>query len=1840
MLSKKNEGFDTVKTRMVKKAIKGFIIAMSVLMLGGAYPNQAFAMECADNSGSTGVSESAETHEESHDSASSGHSDDSSPSCDSSGDSSGDHSDGTSYECSADTSGGQPESSACEYSGDMSGTNSDAVCVGSSDDFYYGCIDGASGEQPDGMAYVQTEDASGLPAAGTGDASYISKDDSTTDHGSDTKDSPDTEPETANTDSSDLAQNTAQSKNTNINVPPIKENTTSDDKSSDDEHHSNANPENPTSGTEPAGSTGTNTKDDESTINGNIQEEIGLSVPGTEDTEQNNLDNTDNREEAESGGSTGDDGSALFIKTGLDKSSINQLETENENNIEKKEEKPAQEASLEEEKERKDTEIQSDDPTIKYIDELSYNDQQYVLRGGESADLSEILSGVGLTGEIVDVAVSNPDLFTVTKENGAWIFNSLEPFNTDEWMKVTIDGVEYEIAVKDDAELTDISSTTKQTDFSDTMRFSRSSTNSFNIEGKYGGTYIKTTYNNAGYKSAIQVGDNAKYELTGFMFGKLYENNGVQIRITAGMADGGSAVALKYEVHNKNSTPVTVKFGSSADSMIGNNDSARVEFVGNTIVMEDDTKTSTTYGAKFILYPGDADFTTKWRGHYSTAYNNIFNNYSGEEPLLKTDSGIAWSWEVVIDPDKTIVRSGELGVFRSGWNVTFYGNGGTPEKSLRVVEKGATVSEPSSSPERKGYDFTGWYNEPEVRTEFDFTTPITRDKDLYAGWEFLPPDVTGPEDLELVYGYDDTNSIRVTAETADDAELSYQWYSCNSTGGEEKELTGETGNSYSIPTGKTAGDYYYFCNVSAKSAEGIETGPVKSEIANVKVKKKDITITAVDDRKVYDGIALIGPSVKDEIDFVEGDKLDSVTVTGSQTNVGSCPNVASDAVIIRESDGYNVTGSYNITYISGTLTVNKREITITADSDSKEYDGTALTKETCTYDEEQLAEDEVLESVTVEGSQTEAGSSDNKPIAAVIKHGSTDVTENYNITFENGTLTVTKRMLTITADSDNKEYDGTALTKETYTYIKEQLAPSDVIESVTIEGSRTEAGSSSNTPKTAVIKHGSTDVTASYNITFVDGTLTVTKRAITITADSDSKEYDGTPLTKDSYTCEDGRLATGDAIDSVTVEGSRTDTGKSPNVAKDAVIKRTDGTDVTDSYEITYIDGTLTVKKRALTITAASDSKVYDGTPLTNSSYTCEEGRLVKGDVIDSVTVEGSRTHIGNSPNVARDAVIKRADGTDVTDNYNIKYINGTLTVKKRAITITAASDERVYDGTPLIKASYTYEKDELALEDLIESVTVEGSQTDAGESSNVVKDVVIKRASDGADVTGSYDIAFVDGILKVTKRPLKITAGSAEKEYDGTALVENSYTQENLADKEEIKSVKVEGSQTAAGSSDNVASSAVILRGKDNVTANYDIEYNNGTLKVNKRHLEITAGSAEKEYDGTPLVEEGYAYVGDRIAAGEEIGSITVSGSQTDAGSSDNIASDVVIMRGKDDVTANYEIKYKKGTLTVTQAENPVTVDIDGWTYGESPNEPTATSAFGTDNIRFSYSDSPEGDFIEGIPHDAGVWYVKATVDATDNYKGGEAIKSFRIDKAAMSVTVEGYTGNYDGKEHSIIVNVSEPDEAVIYYGTTELNDDNFMDGSTEPIQRTDAGTTRVYFYVYSDNYEPDQKSGSVDIVINSVFQPGKRGMEPGNDQDDEDDGDEEHSSHSLPDPDALHAWYLINDIIVPTSRIGKIQQGPLAAGIFARARDFLLNEAFSFDLSIHDKTEYTLKRGKIVMYIPEAFQKKGRVFAVLGIDKWGKVHLFTNVGIYENLLTVNVDFEGYAFDLVYIDA
>ncbi len=103
--------------------------------------------------------------------------------------------------------------------------------------------------------------------------------------------------------------------------------------------------------------------------------------------------------------------------------------------------------------------IDSDDSSVTvetdgfsvYTVEFTYGKLQYVLAGDLEVLLSEVLEKIGLVGEVTNAVASNSELFVVEQENDGWTVSAKRAFSSGEWLKVTINGVEYQIAVTDDA---------------------------------------------------------------------------------------------------------------------------------------------------------------------------------------------------------------------------------------------------------------------------------------------------------------------------------------------------------------------------------------------------------------------------------------------------------------------------------------------------------------------------------------------------------------------------------------------------------------------------------------------------------------------------------------------------------------------------------------------------------------------------------------------------------------------------------------------------------------------------------------------------------------------------------------------------------------------------------------------------------------------------------------------------------------------------------------------------------------------------------------------------------------------------------------------------------------------------------------------------------------------------------------------------------------------------------------------------------------------------------------------------------------------------------------------
>ena len=101
----------------------------------------------------------------------------------------------------------------------------------------------------------------------------------------------------------------------------------------------------------------------------------------------------------------------------------------------------------------------------------------------------------------------------------------------------------------------------------------------------------------------------------------------------------------------------------------------------------------------------------------------------------------------------------------------------------------------------------------------------------------------------------------------------------------------------------------------------------------------------------------------------------------------------------------------------------------------------------------------------------------------------------------------------------------------------------------------------------------------------------------------------------------------------------------------------------------------------------------------------------------------------------------------------------------------------------------------------------------------------------------------------------------------------------------------------------------------------------------------------------------------------------------------------------------------------------------------------------------------------------------------------------------------------------------------------------------------------------------------------------------------------------------------------------LARDEQGPVAKAVFAAAMPKGFQHGFYFNLITNGKAEHTLKNGSFTMNIPGNLQKSGRTFALLALNKKGKAILIPNTSKDPTKITSVLNFEGYAFDLIYKD-
>lgn len=764
--------------------------------------------------------------------------------------------------------------------------------------------------------------------------------------------------------------------------------------------------------------------------------------------------------------------------------------------------------------------------------------------------------------------------------------------------------------------------------------------------------------------------------------------------------------------------------------------------------------------------------------------------------------------------------------------------------------------------------------------------------------------------------------------------------------GSKAEAKGTNVNKYMM--GLTAADFVAasanYTNLKVTVVDGwLEITPASIE--------QYATLTPQDVSKYYDGTPLAAGTAT-AADSNGGELLVEYSVDG-ETWVTDPAGITALNVSDSKTLQVRASGSNYAGYLTGTqkVTINRRPVTLTSATAEKVYDGTPLTDGTVTVSEMGFVQGEGAD-YSVTGSQLHKGFSTNAFTYTL--HENT-LEENYLIKTVSGTLTVTARPLTITAGSASKQYDGTPLTRNSYT--SEGLAAGDAIQTVTVIGTITYTGSVPNVPSDAVIHNGAgEDVTGDYEITYNNGTLTITvnEKILKVEANSNSWKYDGENHRDGGYTViYDGVSYTVAAGDSLTLP-----TGDKVTVTITAVVKNVSDTAAgnnaivkldlqhADQYKIKEEkDGTLTITARELTLTSGSDEKEYDGTPLTSKVVDITGDGFVKGEGAQ-FDVTGSQTEAGESDNTFTYTLNRNT----LAENYEITPVLGSLTVTRRGagekkVKIIANSYTVEYDGRFHGANGYTTEY--LAPGHKVKKLILAGGRTDAGEYPGefVPYDAAIVDAN-GNDVTHNYVITYVAGDLTITKRgldpknPVIVRADNSEVEYDGQPHGYVGHTASNLAEGHSVQSVESSFTATEVGYYEAMidVSDAVIVDANGNdVTRNYAITYIFGNLRITKRgagerKVLIIARDNTVEYDGQPHGQNGFDT--DYLAPGHRVADVTIDGEKINAGRYADLMypHDAVIVDAEgNDVTHNYKLTYVKGTLEITLYAGEVVVTITG---------------------------------------------------------------------------------------------------------------------------------------------------------------------------------------------------------------------------------------------------------------------------------------------------------------------
>jgi hypothetical protein len=530
--------------------------------------------------------------------------------------------------------------------------------------------------------------------------------------------------------------------------------------------------------------------------------------------------------------------------------------------------------------------------------------------------------------------------------------------------------------------------------------------------------------------------------------------------------------------------------------------------------------------------------------------------------------------------------------------------------------------------------------------------------------------------------------------------------------------------------------------------------------------------------------------------------------------------------------------------------------------------------------------------------------------------------------------------------------------------------------------------------------------------------ITVARRALTVSATAANRVYDGT--TPASVTLSDNRVA-GDSFSETFTSAAFADknagTGKTVTVSGISLSGPDAGNYILANTTATT---TATITHRTATLTGlTANDKVYDGTHVTtvNTANAHIDG-VIPADLPDfgfsvsRATGSFSDTNAGTGKTVffvnAQIGVFAPSAG-----NYDLAVATGTANITPRPLTVTAAGVNKVYDGTAA--ASVALSDDRVAGNSFTETFA---SATFGDKNVGVNKTVTVNGITLSGRDAGNYIPVSntTSTTATITPRTLHVTAAGVDKVYHGTTDAAVTLSDDRVAG-----DVLTDSFTTAAfadqnaGTNKPVTVSGIAISGGD--AGNYTLANTTATTTatITQAHLTVRASDATRTYgDANPSF--GASFSG--FVNGESLATSGVAGAPdltTTATPASPVGTYAIAVAQGSLAAANYDFTFVDGTLTVSEASLTVRADAGSRTYGAAnptftgtvsgiKNGDAITARFSTD----ATATSPVGHFA----------IVPTTVDSPDhrlaNYDVTLVNGDLEVTRKDLAITVRDSTKAY----------------------------------------------------------------------------------------------------------------------------------------------------------------------------------------------------------------------------------